>query len=411
MKKIKEEKPKKVKIKKEVEETDEKKITLNLIELLVILVITSLSAAVISGSIVYNNINKENKTTTKTETNYLDEIEKTYKNILGSYVEKVDEKELVNSAIKGMYGYLGDPYTEYLDETTTEDLNDRLDGEYYGIGVEITKREEGVVVVTVFNDSPASNAGIEVGDIIVKVNDKDVAESDADEISNLIKADGASNIEISVNRGGITKTLTVERKNVYIPSVTSQKYDNVGYIYISTFSNTTYTQFKKALESLEKDGIKSLLIDVRSNGGGYLNSAVDIASLFIEKGKNLYGLENKNNTKYYKDETSENRNYKVGVLINGSSASASEILAAALKESYGATLIGTKSYGKGTVQETEKLDSGGMVKYTTAYWLTPNGNKINKVGLNPDIEIDGEFYEGLEDESDTQLISAIKAFK
>ena len=250
-----------------------------------------------------------------------------------------------------------------------------------------------------------------IGDIIVKVNNKSVTESSAEEVSNIIKGGEKENIKISVLRGGITLDKEVGRKKVSIPSVESKIIDNVGYIYISTFSNTTYSQFKEALETLEKEDIKNLIIDVRGNGGGYLNSAVDIAELFIEKGKNIYGLESKGSKTFYQDETNEKRNYKINILMNGSSASASEILASALKESYNATLIGTKSYGKGTVQETQKLETGGMIKITTAYWLTPNGNKINGKGLNPDIEINGSYYEGMPYEEDIQLQEAINAVK
>ncbi len=407
MKKI-ETKPKENKTKKR-KEAEEKIITFNLVEVIVIILMTALISGVSTGIIVYNNSD-----TIKASTNsnkYLQEFEKAYYNITNSYVEKTNERDLINAAITGMSSYLGDPYTGYLDETTSTDLEDRLEGEYYGIGVEISKMESGIQIVTVFKGGPADKAGLEVGDIIVKVNNKSVTESSAEEVSNIIKGGEKENIKISVLRGGITLDKEVGRKKVSIPSVESKIIDNVGYIYISTFSNTTYSQFKEALETLEKEDIKNLIIDVRGNGGGYLNSAVDIAELFIEKGKNIYGLESKGSKTFYQDETNEKRNYKINILMNGSSASASEILASALKESYNATLIGTKSYGKGTVQETQKLETGGMIKITTAYWLTPNGNKINGKGLNPDIEINGSYYEGMPYEEDIQLQEAINAVK
>lgn len=249
-----------------------------------------------------------------------------------------------------------------------------------------------------------------VGDIITKVADNDVQNSTLSVVSNLIKStNGTTTIEVL--RGGVYKTLEINVEKVSIPSVSSNNFDGVGYIKITTFSNNTYEQFKTALSSLEKENIDSLVIDVRNNGGGFLNAAVDIAELFIEKGKNVYGLETKEKTEYYKDSTKESRKYKVGILLNSASASASEILAAALKESYGATLLGLTSYGKGTVQETSELETGGMIKYTTAYWLTPNGNKINNVGLKPDVEITGDYNDDMDYESDTQLLTAIKNMK
>ena len=317
----------------------DKTATFNLIEVIVIIIMTSLVVSVSTGIIVYKNYYKIDKTSSNKD--YLKELEYAYNNILNSYVEKVDEKELTNAAIKGMYNYLGDPYTSYLDKDSTDNLMDRLKGEYKGIGVEITTNESGTVVMTVFENSPAEEAGIMVGDIITKVKGVDVNGKTTSEVSNMIKSTNG-NVEIEVNRGGITKTLTLKVSTVRIKSVIKNKYDKTGYLRIETFSNTTYKQFKENLETLEKDGIENLIVDVRNNGGGFLNSAVEIAELFVEKGKPIYGLQTKDKKEMYKDTTKEKRDYKVMVLINGGSASASEVLAAALKESYGATLLGTK---------------------------------------------------------------------
>ncbi len=400
---------------KKIDENDTKEITnekiasFNLVEVIIIILMTALIAGVSTGIIVYKNYNKSNRTNINNG-DYLSELENVYSNILNSYVEEVDEKDLVNAAIEGMYNFLGDPYTSYLDEITSDDLTDRLNG-YKGIGVEITKVDGGILVATVFKDGPANLAGLEAGDIIVKINGKDVTNSSAAEAQSMIKNSTKDKIEVSVLRGGVTKTLEINVKKVNVPTIEKENFEGVGYINISSFSNKTHEQFKQALEELENEGINSLIIDVRNNGGGYLNSAVEIAELFIEKGKNIYGLESKNETVFYEDTTKTSRNYKVAIIMNSGSASASEILASALKESYGAILIGTKSYGKGTVQETSELTTGGMVKYTTAYWLTPNGNKINGIGLNPDIEINGSYTEGMTIENDIQLQEAVNAVR
>lgn len=393
---------------KKIKNKKDKTATFNLIEVIVIIIMTSLVVSVSTGIIVYKNYYKIDKTSSNKD--YLKELEYAYNNILNSYVEKVDEKELSNAAIKGMYNYLGDPYTSYLDKDSTDNLMDRLKGEYKGIGVEITTNESGTVVMTVFENSPAEEAGIMVGDIITKVKGVDVNGKTTSEVSNMIKSTNG-NVEIEVNRGGITKTLTLKVSTVSIKSVIKNKYDKTGYLRIETFSNTTYKQFKENLETLEKDGIENLIVDVRNNGGGFLNSAVEIAELFVEKGKPIYGLQTKDKKEMYKDTTKEKRDYKVMVLINGGSASASEVLAAALKESYGATLLGTKSYGKGTVQDTSELESGGMIKYTTAYWLTPKGVTINEKGLTPDIEVTGSFKDGMILENDVELQTAINNLK
>lgn len=393
---------------KKIKNKKDKTATFNLMEVIVIIIMTSLVVSVSTGIIVYKNYYKIDKTSSNKD--YLKELEYAYNNILNSYVEKVDEKELTNAAIKGMYNYLGDPYTSYLDKDSTDNLMDRLKGEYKGIGVEITTNESGTVVMTVFENSPAEEAGIMVGDIITKVKGVDVNGKTTSEVSNMIKSTNG-NVEIEVNRGGITKTLTLKVSTVSIKSVIKNKYDKTGYLRIETFSNTTYKQFKENLETLEKDGIENLIVDVRNNGGGFLNSAVEIAELFVEKGKPIYGLQTKDKKEMYKDTTKEKRDYKVMVLINGGSASASEVLAAALKESYGATLLGTKSYGKGTVQDTSELESGGMIKYTTAYWLTPKGVTINEKGLTPDIEVTGSFKDGMILENDVELQTAINNLK
>lgn len=393
---------------KKIPKTNNKKnktVSFNLLEVIVIILITSLVVAVSTGVIVYQNYNEiDDSVSNGSNKDYLKELETAYNNILNSYVEKVDQKELTNAAIDGMYKYLGDPYTSYLDEDTTADLTDRLKGEYKGIGVEITKVDEGILVANVFEKSPAEQAGILIGDLIIKVNGESTLDKTVKEVSNIIK-NSDDEIKITVQRSGIEKEISVKSRKVDITSVEKDKIDNVGYLKITAFSNTTYKQFREALESLEKEGINGLVIDLRDNGGGYLNPAVEIAEMFVEKGKNIYGLESKSNVEMYKDSTSESRNYKVSIIMNGSTASASEILSAALKESYNAITVGTTSYGKGTVQDTNKLSTGGMVKYTTAYWLTPNGNKINGKGITPDINIENKEGEDLE------LTAAINAVK
>ena len=203
----------------------------------------------------------------------------------------------------------------------------------------------------------------------------------------------------------------MEVKNINKPalSYSVEEFNNkkLGYIQIQTFSQTLAEQVKQTLNKIEKDNISGLIIDLRGNGGGYLNAATDTASLFLEKGKVIYSLENKNSLDTTKDETDEKRSYPIVVLVNEGTASASEILAGALKDSYGATIVGKKSYGKGKVQQVKNLKDGSTVKYTTARWLRPNGECVDGVGIIPDYEIEIEIV----DETtvvDTQLKKAIE---
>lgn len=393
----------------------ERELSFNLVEIIIIVIITVLVSCSVFAFLVFNNYIKTgsdrvtNNTISidKDSDKYLKEFIKTYNNIVDNYVESVDKEELIDKAIEGMFYYLDDNYTNYLDESQTEDLMEKLDGVYNGIGVEIiTESDNTVKVNKVFENSPASKGGLQKGDIILKLDDEDVSEKGASYFANKVKNGDKSSFKITIKRNEEIIELTLSTESVEIPSVESEIYDNIGYLKIETFSALTYEQFSDKLEELEKNNITGLVIDLRDNTGGYLNVTSKIADIFIEKNKVIYEL--KDNTgviKKYRAETSSNKNYPISVIINGASASASEILALALKESYGATIVGTTSFGKGTIQETESLTSGSMVKYTTAYWLSPNGNSINNVGIEPDIVIENET------EEDSQLLKAIEIVK
>ena len=248
-------------------------------------------------------------------------------------------------------------------------------------------------------------------DQIIKVDGTDVSQMDNAEVSNMIK-NSEGKITITLLRKEETITVEVQKDDLYIPSIVKQVINQndkkIGYINISTFSNTTSEQFAKAIKSLEDENIESLIVDVRNNAGGYLVSAKEIASEFLEKGKIIYSLEEKNKTKDYKDQSLAKKDYPVVVLINEYSASASEILAGALKDSYNAILVGKKSYGKGKVQQTLNLEDGSMAKYTTAKWLRPNGECVDGVGIVPDYEVDLEVNEENQVLVDTQLNKAVE---
>lgn len=378
----------------------------NLKEVILIIVSTAIITSMTTGVILYNQ-NKLTKNITYQDLNQdtaLKEFLNVYASLIDEYYEDVDKKAMLESAIGAMFNYLGEDYSTYMNKEETDALAKRLIGEYKGIG--ITVNMENTIVD--FNEGgSAKEAGLLVGDKIIAINGNILGMEEEKQITSYVeKANVGDKLTISVTRGNETLNFDVVVKKLLIPAIQYKVLDeNIGYLGISTFSNTLNTQVKNALNNMESTGINSLIIDLRNNTGGYLSVAKDVASLFLEKGRIIYSLEEKGNTTEYKDETDEKRDYKIVVLFNEESASASEVLIAALKESYGAVTVGTKSYGKGKVQQTYTLEDGSMAKYTSAKWLTPNGTCVDKEGITPDyiVEVDKENLE-----VDNQLEKAIE---
>ena len=392
-----------------------KKIKLNLIQIFLLIAIPSLFLSIISGALVYNRLYNNDGKVTKTNNKYVNEFIKTYNILLDEYFEDLDENKLVDSAINGMLDYTGDDYTIYLNEDATDALNDKLDGTYEGIGVRISLNDDNkIYIFEVFKDSPADKAGIKVDDILLSIDGNDLEGKTLEDAVNYIKNSKKKTFNIEVLRDGNKLNYNVERKVLLIPAITSsiKEINNkkIGYIYLETFSNSIDTQVETTLLSMEKEGIDSLIIDVRDNTGGYLSSCTNVIELFLRKGKVMYSIKSKKDNDVYKDDTSTHREYPIVVLINGNSASASEILASSLKYSYGATLVGTKTFGKGKVQTTGTLNDGTMIKYTTAKWYMPNGECIDEKGINPDIniELSDEYKNNPTSDLDNQLNEALR---
>ena len=339
-----------------------------------------------------------------------------YSEISNKYYGDLSKEKLVDSAVSSMLNSVGDTYTTYSDVENTIDFNENISGMYEGIGCTVSMNDKKqIVVVSVFGDSPASRAGIKKDDIFIKVDDKDFSNGTSNEISDYIRNNNKAEIKITIVRNGQEMVLNVKRSKVEMPTVTSKviKKDNykVGYINISLFSSVTYSQFNKEINKLEKDGIDGLVIDVRDNNGGYLSSVTDICSLFLKKGDIIYKLKSDKKIKIYKDKTKEKRDYPVAVLINKGSASASEILASAIKESYGGEVIGVNSFGKGTVQRTKQLKDGSMIKYTVQNWLTPNGKWINKVGVTPTLIVEYDKDSNNDNQLDASIDKIVSKIK
>ena len=352
-----------------------------LLGIIIIMIITAIISSIATGVIMLNSqsdiIYNENKTIINDED--LNNFIEVYETIVNKYYDEIDKKGMLDAAEEGMLNFLGDKYTTFLEDSEYNDIINELAGTYSGIGIAVNKDNN--IIVGITQDSPAEKAGLEENDILVKINEYDVSSANGDRISEIIK-DCSGVIALTVLRNGVELNFNVEKADLINISVEYKVIEDteIGYIDIEKFSENLSDQVKNALTYLENQNIKSLIIDVRGNVGGYLSAAEDTASLFLDAGKVIYYLETSSNTLTYKDETREKRNYDIAVLVDGNSASAAEILAAALKESYGAKLVGTKTYGKGKVQQIVS-DSA---KYTFAKWLTPNKKCIDGIGITPD---------------------------
>lgn len=401
--------------KEPVEIIVEKKSGFNAIEVVLIMIITFLFGGFIGGFAMYTM-----KGTTpvvgdgKRLPSELTELVQVYDEIKENYYDQVDTQKLLEAGIRGMMSYLGDPYSTYMSDEQTEDFNQTVNGEYVGIGAEISMVKDGPITISkVFSKSAAEESGLQVGDQIIKIGDEDAKDFTLEDASSRLKGKENTTVTVVILRGEEEKTVTITRKKVDIPSVTSdiieQNGKQVGYLKIDVFAANTFTQFESLLLDLQSKNIDSLIIDVRDNSGGHLNVVEQIASLFVPKGKIVYQLETKGVKEPVYSTRNTNFDLDVVVLTNGGSASASEILAAALKESYGASLVGTKTYGKGTVQTTMELSSGAQIKYTIQKWLTPDGNWIHGTGITPDYVVDvGDVFELSPTENeDIQLQKAI----
>ena len=337
-----------------------------------------------------------------------------YEAIVDNYYKEVDKDKLVESAINGMVSSIGDEYTSYSDKDVTDNFNETVNGKYMGIGALIMKSENDLVIYKVFEDSPSYKAGLKDGDIILKLDDKDTKDMSVNDIASIVKNDDNKEVKLLVKRGEENLDITIVKDMVELPVVSGKviNYNDkkIGYISLSIFSSVASEQFNKELVKLEKEGISGLVIDVRGNSGGYLTTVTDIASYFLKKGDIIYKLEVNDKVTVRKDKTKESRDYPVAVLIDKNSASASEILASSIKESYNGYVVGTNSYGKGTVQQTLVLSDGSMIKYTIEKWLTPLGNWINEEGVIPTnyVELSSEYLNNPVFENDNQLNKALE---
>ena len=339
-----------------------------------------------------------------------------YNEIKENYYEDINDKEILKKALESVVNSLGDPYSTVIDNSLSNSINTELKGQYSGFGIQIANTKDNrILIVSIIDDSPALEAGLKAGDIILKMDGESVEGKTTDEFTKLVKGSNKQTIILTLLRDNKEIDIAVTRKIVTLKSVSSKIFEQdgkkVGYIYISIFAANTDSQFKKELIDLEKKGINSLIIDVRDNTGGHLTSVENIISLFLDKKHVIYQIESKGKiTKTY-SKNNDSKKYKVVMLVNENSASASEMLTAAMKEEYNSEVVGMKTFGKGTVQEVGNTSNTNLnYKITTKKWLTPKGNWINKKGIEPTIkvELSKDYIKNPSEETDNQLKTAIE---
>lgn len=387
------------------------KASFNTVEVVVVIIIAILFGIIVGCILTYGK-----GFASTVDDKYVKELVDTYETIVDNYYDNVNEEDLVNAAIDGMVTSLGDVYSYYMDSMQTFNFNQRIDGSYVGIGATISYSETGNYIIEILENSPAQKGGLQLGDVILSVDDTPVVGYTLSELSSLLIGDDGTKVKIKVQRGDKQKTVTITRGVVVIPSVSNKLVENndknIGYISIDTFAANTYSQFSKQLKELEKNNIDGLIIDVRDNLGGHLNQVNKILSLFLDKKTVLYQVGTKNDTKKIYSSSNETRKYDIVILINSSSASASEILASSFQDNYkNATIVGIKSYGKGTIQNAIPLSTGASLKYTSQRWLTSTGVWLDGIGVTPDVvvEQDGDVYE-VTGKDDIQFQRALEIF-
>ena len=303
------------------------------------------------------------------------------------YLKDIDEQKLIDGAIKGYVEALGDKYTEYLVGEEWTEMETNTLGHYVGIGVYIANDSEKnqIVIISPMEGSPAEEAGIMPGDIITKVNDIEYSGEQIDVAADVMKGEAGTTVKLEIKRDNQTLTIDVQRREVRMNKVTSKTLDgNIGYISISSFDEGTASEFKENAQKLINDGAIKFIIDVRNNTGGIVSEALQIAEYIIPKDKLLMVTMNKD--KKREETKSKEDNFIKGdivLLINGNSASSTEILAGAIKDNNRGKLVGTKTYGKGVMQQILQLADGNALKITTEEFITPNGDKIDGIGIEP----------------------------
>ena len=392
---------------------------------LMIIILTAFITFMVTSIALYTYFTKNPAYTlitgdnTYLENSDIDSYLKTIKSAIDKnylWKEKIDEQKLKDGAIEGYVEGLGDKYTEYIPKSEMDDFTENITGSFVGIGVYMIADEdsEKIIVYYPIPDSPAEKAGIKSGDAIINVDGKDYGYDDFDTIADNIKGEEGTKVKLVIERDGQKIDFEITRQRVETNPISSKILNNnIGYVKLPSFDTDSSKRLKEKIDDLISKGAKSLILDLRNNGGGIVDEANKIADLFLDKGKTIMTTkDNKGKEETEKTKSKIEYDIPIIVLTNENTASASEILTAALKDNSRAKVIGTKTFGKGVIQTVITLLDGSGLKITTAEYFTPNGTEINKKGISPDIEVKlpdtvKNIY-ALKEEDDTQLNRAIE---
>ena len=329
------------------------------------------------------------------------------------YEDEIDADALVEGIYSGYASALGDPYTEYYDKEEAQALLENTNGEFSGIGATLTQAsgDTGVTIVNVYKDSPADKAGLKAGDILYQVDDHEVAGEDLETVVSWVKGETGTEVTLKVRRGGEELTVTAVRDTIEVQTVEYEmKEDNIGYLSVSEFDKVTYDQFSEALDSLEEQGMEGLVIDLRNNPGGNLDTVTDMLRLLLPKGTIVSIKDKDGNTEELTCDGEHEFTKPLAVLVNQYSASASEIFSGAVQDYGTGQIVGVTTYGKGVVQQLTDLGDGTYLKLTIAEYYTPSGRSINGIGVEPDVEVEYKYDEN-DPAADNQLDRAIEVVR
>ncbi|SGX29199.1 S41 family peptidase [Staphylococcus argenteus] len=382
---------------KQNQQIPKKQVQLKRWQFISIIIATILITAIITV-FAYIFINQKISGLSKTEQENLNKIEYVYKTLNKDYYKKQDSDKLTKAAIDGMVKELKDPYSEYLTKDQTKSFNEGVSGDFVGIGAEMQKKNDQIMVTSPMKGSPAERAGIRPKDVITKVNGKSIKGKALDEVVKEVRGKENTEVTLTVQRGSEEKDVKIKREKIHVKSVEYQKKGDVGVITINKFQNDTSGELKDAVLKAHKDGLRKIVLDLRNNPGGLLDEAVKMSNIFIDKGKTVVKLEKGNDTESIKtsnDALKEAKDMDVSILVNEGSASASEVFTGALKDYQKAKVYGSKTFGKGIVQTTREFDDGSLLKYTEMKWLTPDGHYIHGKGIKPDVAINTPKYQSL----------------
>lgn len=383
----------------------------------IISIIVIFSAIVIGAmTLVAVSLIKNAKTSNGEDiSKYMTRIEDAIKMVKSKYIDDIDTEKLVDGAVAGIAEATGDPYTRYMDEEEYSQMLNSGTETYGGLGIHITydTKSEGIIILGIMPDAPALDADLKIGDVILSVDGTVVSQKSFYECVDKLKGEAGSEVKLIIKRDNDTLEKTVKREEIIPNNVESDIMDgNIGYIRIWSFDNNVYKQFKTEYEKLKSKNITGLVIDVRNNPGGLVSDTVSILKEMLPKCDIVKLVYKDESERVYKCDGKNQINIPVAVLVNSGSASASEILASAIKDSNTGVLIGTKTYGKGIVQEVQQLDGKGALSITVAKYYTASGVEIHKNGIEPNITVElPEEYQkssSVPRDKDTQLIKAIE---